>query len=232
MNSLQFAWKLILEPTAAFQSLKEKPHFWFPLILVVVLTALGITWYYAVVDFDWLREQVIASNPRTAGMSEAERARAGQFMTKSVLMWGALIGTVLMIPVLRLLEAIYYLLVGKATRVEGSLKQWIAVACWSGFPAVLIGLLMLLSILLRSSAQMSPDAINPLSLNELLLHLPLGHRFQSLASGITVLSPYMWWLTIVGVKVMSGRSMLYSSMVVLVPLVLIYGGWAAFASLF
>jgi Yip1 domain len=231
MKNLEFAWQLILNPSAAFQSLKEKPSFWFPLVVLSLSTAAVLFWFYSVVDFAWLRDQILASGAQFEKMSEAQRAQASGMISQKTMMLSSIIGAIVIVPVIRFIEAIYYLLVGKMTRVEGSLKQWFALACWSGFPAVLAVVLMAVSILLRGNGQMTPDAMSMLSLNELFFHVPMGSKWHGLLSSITILNPYIWWLTIVGVKVFSGRSMLYGVMVVMVPLALIYGGWALFASL-
>jgi hypothetical protein len=231
MKNIEFAWQLIVSPQAAFQLLKEKPHFWFPLLTISILSAVMLGWFYGVVDFDWMREQMLSSNPDMAKLSEAQRAKAMDMMPKGVMLWSSIIGAIVGVPVVRFLEAVYYLLVGKMTRVEGTIKQWFALACWSGFPTILVLLLMAVALIIRSNAQMMPDALSMLSLNELLFHMPMGHKWHSLLTSLTVLNPYLWWLTVIGVKVYSGRSTLYATLVVMVPLVLIYGGWALFSAL-
>jgi hypothetical protein len=232
MKNLEFAWQLIVNPTAAFQSLKSKPHFWFPLLTISIISAAIFAWFYAVVDFDWLREQIVSSNPQFEKMSEAQRAKATAMIPKAVMMWSSIIGALVVLPVMRFLEAVYYLLIGKMTRVEVSLKQWFSLACWSGFPAIIALVLMGVALMMRSNAQMTPDAMSMLSLNELFFHVPMGHKWHSLLTSITILNPYIWWLTVVGVKVFSARSMTYAAVVVLVPLAAIYAGWALFAALF
>ncbi len=231
MKNLEFAWQLILNPQAAFQSLKEKPHFWFPLLTITILGAAVWFWFYAVVDFDWLREQMAAAAAQGKDMSEADRAKMASFFSKNTLMWGAVIGGLIVLPLIRLIEAAYYLLIGKMTRVEATFKQWFALACWSGFPAILVIVLMALAIIIRSNGQMSPDMLSMLSLNELFFHVPVGNKWHGLLTSLTLLNPYIWWLTIVGVKTFSQRSTIYSVAAVAVPLSLIYGGWALFASL-
>jgi hypothetical protein len=232
MKNLEFAWQLIISPSAAFQSLKEKPHFWFPLLIISIMSAAMLAWFYAVVDFDWLREQIVSSNPQFEKMSEAQRAKATAMIPKAVMMWSSIIGALVVLPVMRFLEAVYYLLIGKMPRVEVSLKQWFSLACWSGFPAIIALALMAVALIMRSNAQMTPDAMSMLSLNELFFHVPMGHKWHSLLTSVTILNPYIWWLTIVGVKVFSARSMTYAAVVVLVPLTVIYAGWALFAVLF
>ncbi len=232
MKILEFSWQLILNPTTAFQSLKEKPSFWFPLIVISVLTAATFVWFYSIVDFAWLRDQILSSGSQYEKMTAAQREQASGMVSKNVMMWSTVIGAVVALPIFRLLEALYYLLVGKLTRLEVTFKQWFALACWSGFPAILAVALMWVVILLRTNGQITPDALSILSLNELIFHVPLGHKWHSLLSSVTILNPYVWWLTIVGVKVFTQRSTTYSAVMVIMPLVLIYAGWATFTHLF
>ena len=232
MKNFDFAWQLLLDPTAAFQSLKEKPHFWFPLLTLTIGTVAIFVWFYAVVDFDWMTAQIMASNPEFEKMSAAQRAQTTAFMTKSVMMWGAIIGGAVTLPAMRLLEAIYFLLISKTTSASLSLKQWFALACWTGFPAVLVLVLMGVSIAIRSNAQMTPDMMSMLSLNELIFHAPMGNKWFTLLTTLTVLNPYIWWLTIVGVKVFTARSMTYCAVIVMTPYVLVYVGWVLFITLF
>ena len=56
MNDLAVATSLATSPFSAFAELRERPRFWFPL-LVVVLSSVGIVvWYYGVVDIDWMKD--------------------------------------------------------------------------------------------------------------------------------------------------------------------------------
>ena len=231
MKYIDFISQLIANPQIAFQSLRKNPNFWFPLLTIAVLSAAIFAWFYSIVDLDWLREQIMLSNPQYEEMSEAQRAKAAGIISKNFLMWGSVVGAFVSVPFFRLLEAVYYLLTGKITRVEGSLKQWFALACWSAFPGVLVLALMAVAIITRSNGQITPDSLSMLSLNELFFHTPMGHKWHSLLTSITILNPYLWWLTIVGVKTFSARSTIYSAVVVLVPIGLIYSGWALFASL-
>ncbi|MCA3017989.1 MAG: YIP1 family protein [Rhodocyclaceae bacterium] len=232
MKKLEFAWQLLLNPATAFQALKEKPNFWFPLIVISVLTAATFVWFYSIVDFPWLRDQILSNGSQYEKMTAAQREQASGMLSKNMMMWSTVIGAVVVLPIVRLLEALYYLFIGKLTRLEVNFKQWFALTCWSGFPAILAVALMWVVILLRSDGRITPDALSILSLNELIFHVPLGHKWHGLLTSVTILNPYVWWLTVVGVKVFSQRSTTYSAVVVIVPLALIYAVWATFTHLF
>ena len=71
--------------------------------------------------------------------------------------------------------------------------------------------------------------LQPLSLNELLFHLPMGSPGQQLLDSLSIPSLLTWILAIIGVHAWSQRSWMFSAIVVLIPLVLFYGIWAIFA---
>ena len=61
------------------------------------------------------------------------------------------------------------------------------------------------------------------------LHIPIAGKGHTLASTLTVLQPWCWWLTIAGVRAWSNRSWLFCSAFVLIPILRMYGAWAAFS---
>ena len=233
MKNLEIALQLVTEPKAAFESLKAAPRFWFPLLTMVLSTILIFAWYFNIVDFAWLRDHMLNSIPNAEQMTEAQRTRAGAFITKNSLMWSTLMGAAIGLPVVRLIEGIYYLLTGMMTKVQGlTFKQWFSLACWTGLPAIISLIPMMILLFMRSNGQIGMESLSILSLNELFFHIPAGQKWQSLLSGITILQPWIWWLSYVGVKVFTGRGTAYCVLVVAIPFTLIYGCWAAFSAFF
>ena len=50
MNNLALSAALATAPSSAFVELRERPRFWFPLLLVVLTTVALNYWYFSVVD--------------------------------------------------------------------------------------------------------------------------------------------------------------------------------------
>jgi hypothetical protein len=69
----------------------------------------------------------------------------------------------------------------------------------------------------------------PLSLNELFFHKGMAEPGFNLLTALTLVHPVIWGLTVVGVQAWSGRSWLFGSVFSLLPPLLVYGSWAAFA---
>lgn len=229
MKNLGILSLLITQPRKAFAELDAEPRFLFPLMLALATTIGMLLWYYAVVDFDWLIDQTLSSSPRTASMSETQRAQAAAILSRNVLMWTSLGAGVLAVVLLRIVEAVYLMLAGKITNVQRSFKHWFALGCWSSLPPLVALIPAAVLIIMRQSNQFASDVLQPLSLNSLFLHRGMGAPGYTLLTTLSPLQLVAWWLSIVGVKTWSGRSWLFSAIYVLLPILLCYGGWAWFA---
>lgn len=229
MNNTQLVAALATSPSKAFAELNEQPRVWFPLLLTVI-AAVGITaWYYSVVDFSWLVEQILSGNPDSARMTDAQRQQAATFMSRGFLMGTSVITIALFLVGARLVEAVYYLLAGNITGVQKPFKNWFALGWWTGLPGLISVVPAALILLLSDNNQISSSAMAPLSLNELFFHKGMAERGFTLLTTLTLVHPIIWGLTVVGVHVWSGRSWWFSSLFSLLPPLLVYATWAAFA---
>lgn len=229
MKNTQVVAALFASPSKAFAELNERPRVWFPLLWTVVATIVVTIWYYALVDFSWLVEETLSGNPDTAHLTDAQRQQAAAFMSRSVMMATAVIGTVFFFVGARLLEAVYYLLAGNITGVRKPFKNWFALGWWTGLPS-LVGILAAAPILLLSdNNQISSGTLSPLSLNEIFFHKGMAEPGFTLLTSVTLIHPIIWGLTIVAVRVWSGRSWWFSILFSMLPVLLVYGAWAAFA---
>ncbi|HET9862875.1 MAG TPA: YIP1 family protein [Steroidobacteraceae bacterium] len=226
MNNLALTINLATAPSSAFGELRERPRFWFPLLLLVACTAGVIAWYYSIVDIDWLKEQMFGNNP---GLSDQERAVAMGMMNRTTLLWGSVVGAIFITPIFLLVAALILWLAARVTKVPQGFKHWFALACWASLASLLSLIVSAILLLLSDSPQISPGVMQPLSLDELLFHRPVGSPGQSVLAALGVPSLLTWFLMIVGVHTWSQRSWTFSAAFVLVPLVVIYGLWAFFA---
>lgn len=229
MNNLAVATALATSPTTAFAELRERPRFWFPLLAMVISTAVMIVWYYGVVDVDWLKEQMFGNNPDMQKLPAEQRAAAMQFVGKNTMMIGGVIGATVAIPVVYLINSLYLLLVAKITKLPFGFKHWFTLTCWSALPGLLGAVAAIVLLLLRSNDQVGPGILQPLGLNELFFHRPLGSPGQGFLDALNIPGMLGWILAIIGLRTWSQRSWLFCSVVVLIPAVLIFGIWAMFA---
>ena len=229
MNNLALAGALATAPSTAFAELRERPRFWFPLLLVVFATAAMVYWYYSIVDIEWLKDVMYGNDPKMQQMPEAQRAAAMGMVGRGMLLWGSVIGTFVMVPVIYLLTALYFLVAAKVTKLTPGFKHWFALTCWSSLPVLLSVVVAFIFLATSGTSQLSPGVLQPLSLGELLFHRPMGSPGKTLIDSLSIPSFLSWALMIIGVRTWSQRSWVFSSVLVLLPAVVIYGIWAAIA---
>ena len=226
MNNIALAVSLATEPTKAFGELRERPRFWLPLLVMVLSTVAVAYWYYSIVDVDWLKDMIISSNPK---MTEQERAAVGGMMTRTTMLWSGVVGSIIIIPLFFAIHAVILLLTAKFTKVSLGFKHWFAMVSWASLAGLLSIVIGAIFLILRDNAQVSPGVLAPLSLNELLLHRPIGSPGQGLLDTLSIPSFLTWALMIVGVRTWSQRSWGFSAAFVLVPLGVICAIWAFIA---
>jgi len=232
MNNMELAWAVIATPRAALSELRERPRFVFPLLLLMVSSGVLVAWYYSIVDLEWFMDQTFAANERVAQMSEAQRSAALRMMSRGMLLTSSLIGGLIGVVVLKALEALYYVLADRITNLGLTFNHWFALACWTSIPSVIVAIASLLILLTSRTNQISAGALSPLSLNELFFHLPMGAKGSTLLTSLTLIHPWMWWLTALGVRLWTGRSWMFSVGFVLLPVILVCGAAVAISSLF
>ena len=191
-------------------------------------TAAMMAWYYQMVDFPWLQDQMLAASGQTDPKAlEAARAFMGYGMISGI----GIVGVLIVIPIILLLTSVYYLLAAKVIGNDLGFGKWFAFSTWSAVPTLLGIPLMAVQILMSSNGQLAPEALNPLTLNTLVFHLPATSPWAGLLNAINIPSLWAAVVAIIGYKVWTAKSTLTSVIVVLLPLVVIYGGWAVIAML-
>ena len=225
MNNLSLAGTMITQPSAAFAELRERPRFWLPLIIMVVGLALQQYWYFTIIDIEWLKDRLYGSAEMTA---EQRQAMMGM-MSRTVMLWSSVVSIALVLPIMMALSSLYYLLAGKITNVQYSFKQWFSFSVWCCVPMI-IGLIASYGILSiqDSNAQIGPSELTVFSANE-IFQLPPSHTGAQLLTQLNPITAWAWIITIIGIKTWSNRSWLFSTVVAMLPAVIIYGVWAIIA---
>ena len=227
MNSFALLQALAFEPKKAFAALAERPRVLFPIVLLVVATVGILFWYFSVVDMPWLLDQARSGSQRAGRMSEEQR-RTMRALLPAILKWGSLVTGAIWVVALRLLEALYYMLAGKITNVQRSYKQWLALAAWSSLPSVLGAIPAAVVLLTTTTTQFSQSDLQTLSLNALFFHRAFGEPGYALLSQVGLPDFLSMLLAVLGVRVWSGRSWLFSTVFALLLSAVILGLWAAF----
>jgi uncharacterized membrane protein YhdT len=230
MNNFEMLQALVFEPRKAFVALGERPRFLFPLVALIIGSAGLVLWYYSVVDLAWLTDRQLRGNAMAAQLSEAqieaqveraaERGRTTAVITTVITALGLVIGY--------LIYAVYYLLAGKVTNVQRSFKHWFSLACWTSMPSLLAVIPAAIVLFTATTAQIDQADLRVLSLNALFFHREAGEPGYTVLSSIGLPEMLSVYLSILGVKVWSNRSWLFSAIFTLLPLVLILGAVGLF----
>ena len=223
MNNFSLVSALLFEPRKAFDEIAQRPRFLFPFLVVLACTIAITAWYCSVVDVPWLIDQSLRSNALTRGLPEARVQEIIDRTTRGGLIGQTVVSTVIFLILLRLLESLYYMLAGKVMGVDRSFKQWFAFSCWTGLPAVLAIVPAAIVLAGVTEPQIPQSALQPLSINELFFHLKPDQPGYSLWSNFGLLSLAGLALAVVGVKIWSGRSWLFSTLFATLPLLLVIG---------
>jgi hypothetical protein len=222
---MQVAGLFFTSPSKAFAALKENPVFGLPMFLLLAGSAVLTAWYYGKVDIAWLQDQMLGQGKLTPEQQQMMASR----MTRGVLLWSSAIAAPIVAGVVLTIGSLYFLLAGNVTNVRYSFKHWFAFECWAALPQIVAYIPSFLILALSTNTQIGASALQPLSLNELVFHLPMGAKGYSLVSALGLVQIVALWLTYTGLRVWSGRSTLFCLVFTLLPTVLIYGVWALFA---
>jgi hypothetical protein len=164
-------------------------------------------WWVNSTDFVWLREHVMIGQ----GDAKPEiRAAMEHSLTPTFLMWSTGLTTVLGTPVVFAVSALYYFLAGKVMGAPIGFGKWFGFAAWVNVPRLLTVPLSALQIL-----------------NYLVFHLPPSNPWAGLLYSIDLPAIWTMVLSVIGLKVWTGRSTGACATAALIPWVIVYGLWAA-----
>ena len=215
---------MFYDPRRAFGMLEPKRHAWLPLVLLIISAVVLMTWYFSVVDFSWLMDQMFATVK-----DASQRAAAKSMMTRNMMRITTLITSVLLYPAMFAVTGLYFMIVGKSINKDVGFGTGFALSAWASVPGLLMLPLGAVAITLASGGQLGFSELNPLSLNQLFFHHELTHPMTSVLDSISVTSIWGMVLTVIGFQVWAKVSTSTALKVVLIPYLIIFGGWFAFA---
>lgn len=218
---------ILTAPTEAFRSLQKKPSKLFPLLLVIILNAAVLSWYFSIVDYAWFVDDILSAD----NMSEEDRAAAREGMMamsiNTFAMFGVIAGSAGIIAI-NLLQAAYLSLVAALRGDVHKFPHWFSLACWAGLPVLLTIGGSAMTILLSPNGQLSPTDLDPLTLQ----NLGLSSANTSVEALTQTLSLSTFWSTglmVFGYRQWSQTSWLRAGVTVLSPYLCILGVWALIA---
>lgn len=222
---------IYLEPAKVFADLKEKPTFWLPLLLVAIVSAVSVLMYFMQVDPAWFADQQALQLKASGDLSAAEVEQATKMMPGARTMGYFMAPfTLVMVTVVYLIMALYYLIAGKVTGKPVSYRHGLALTAWGSMP-MLLGSLVLIVGILTSTPQTSFESLQLLNIDPLFVQLPLDHPWSKVAKSFNLLNFWVWFLSALGWKTWFRSSWGQALVVVLLPSLVIYGVMIALALL-
>lgn len=218
---------IIASPAKALDEVRQRPAWlWAPLFLVIVMTSAAFGYYYSWVDFDWLVEDTINNLPAESRAEAAPGVRSFMSPTSSIAL--AIASITFVTLVLYAIFAAYYHLVAKmATEAEVKYGQWFALQAWTSFPAIFSAIAVFAVIFLADSNQLAQHELTPLSFNQLFIGAEPGDDWFNWGNSTNLLQLWSTALAGLGFARWTGSSLAKGMIIAFIPLVLIYGIWAA-----
>ena len=223
---------IFVAPAQAFDDIRgHNGWLWWPLILMVVASiAMSVIFFSHANTSAMFAQQMAAQHQQ---LTPEQMQAMAKFQKPMVLMASGVLGSLVGIPVFYLIFALYYFLIAKlAGWNEQGFGSWFSFTVWSGFPGILAPILSIVVFLLRGHAASSFQDVDVLSFNALLFHLPATDKWASLVSGFSPISIWVIALSIFGLARWTKRGAGHAALVVLAPLVIIWGLIAAFKVFF
>jgi Yip1 domain len=209
---------LFLQPSKVFEAQKEKPTFLLPLLIAAALGIAMTLTYFMRVDSGWFIDHTAASSG--TALSSAEVAQMRAVMPSARVMGYISAATVpITLALISALLAVYFMLAGKVAGTATSFKHGLSLAAWSGLPAALGSVVVLIGAMTLMLTNLDP----------LFIHLPIDSPWGPLARSFSLLNIWTWFLTALGWKIWGRTGWGQAIAVSLLPYLVIYGGMAAFA---
>ena len=220
---------IFLDPAKVFTAEKDKPTFLLPMAIMVALSVAMILAYYLRVDPVWFQDFSLTMMGQE--MTPAEIAQAKQFMPGAKVQgYIGAGGTLIFVPIVYAVFALYYFLAGKIAGAGLSYKHSLSLTTWAAMPTALGALIGTIGAL-TMAPQTPLHAISLTRIDPLLLQLPFDHDLSTLAKGFDLLGLWAIALGAIGWKTFTRSGWGSAVFVAALPSVLIYGIWLLIALL-
>jgi hypothetical protein len=217
---------IVASPGKALDEIRQHTSWlWLPLLSSILLAAGLFAYYYSWVDFPWLVEDTIRQLPAETRAEAAGPVR--QFMQPGRTMSMAIIAAVIVSLLIYTIQAAYLHLANKlVTGADIGFGQWFSLSVWAGFVSVFGTLAGFATILMADSNQLATQDLAALSINSLLVHASPGEPWFRWASSLTLVNFWTLFLMSIGIARWTGAGMMRSTIIAILPWLLIFGIWA------
>ncbi len=217
---------IFIKPNRVFATIADTHNWsWLPFILISILSALPLYYYFNFVDFDWYRNLIIETS--AGDLSPAEIDVMRQAMQQPQILWVSIFGVIFSGIIANAVLALYLNFATKADEecVQG-FTDWYGFSWWVSMPTIVTSFISLLIVLFASDNQLSPITLGPTSL-AFLLSVAMDSAWFSLAQAIRLESFWVMYLIAVGVSQWTKLPANRTYIIAVAPFLLIWGVWTA-----
>lgn len=225
-----FSAEILLSPVNAVDKILQRRRASVKVIPVLLALFAGLwSYYYYSVDFVWFLDNMSAE--RMAGMEESERGavREGfQQLSPGMMFSITMITGGISILFIVFLRGIYLSIVSKILSAESpSAVSWVALSIWATIPTIISTLFSIVYVLTEDISNKMPSDITLTSANRLIFRLPPSSGWATMVQTFDLLLLWSFMIMGIGFSRWVGASYFLGQVVSFLPLVLIYGIWAA-----
>jgi len=228
-NLLTNVVNIFVSPVDVFESLSVKPTIVFPFLISMVSLIAAYTWYFYMVDYPWLIDQLLARMGDTSAEEVDQIRKAYDMMGSTGMMLTQNIGIFVATLLIFSVQAGYLTLLSATLGNAIRFKQWFSLTSWTYVISLLGALAIVVNIILSENGQISLYDINSLSLTGLGVDAGANTGLQTLFDSLSLTMFWSLALLVAGYHNWTKAGYVKSGLIVLMPHVLIYGVWAIIA---
>jgi len=195
--------------------------------LMIVLSVVMTLLYFNKVDPDWLTSHQLAMSGSEMTANEIEQAKKMMPSAPVMGIIGAVIGPI-MIVLITMLMALYYMLAGKITGNVVPFKHAMSLVSWAGVPSNLALVIAIVGIVMMEP-QTALESLMLTNVDPLIVQLPYDHAWSSFAKNFNLLSLWSVVLVAIGWRTWGRTGWGQAFVVALIPTLIIFGGMASWA---
>ncbi len=223
---LNITGQLVTAPSKAFEALQKSGKQWFPLLIIILVSAGMSFYYFSSVDFTWYAEHLTEIQGNDVSPAQKEQAiNAYESIGKNVLMYGSIGALAIFIPIMFCIFAVYFLIVSNIRNDNLTFGQCFTIACWSNLVGILSSLIAIVHIAIADSNQIPQSYQKGLNINDLLLGLSPGDDWYNFAINFDLSMIWVAFVAGVGYQVLTKSSKGAGLFISFLPIVAIYGTW-------
>ena len=229
VTSLSIMSNIFTNPQTAFDEIKIKYPVILPLLTMLILQAALVIFMYMSVDYKWYIDEMV-QRLTTADAKQEEIAAMRQGMEMMSGTTTGILGAVfasLFIAAMYSVMALYFVIISAISNDGLKFKQWYSFVAWTSIPGIIGILAGFVMVLTASNGQIMPEALNPLSLNELIFNMDATKGIGAVLAGTSITAFWSFALMVIGYAKWTGKSTAISTAIIFALYAVTYGIWIA-----